>query len=63
MHGLDDVVPRTVAKIVGRQIVSAERAVVAVAERDRRLVAQPGQVVALQIPEMLMSVDDRRNRR
>src|SRR5690606_2816589 len=34
-----------VAQVVGRQIVALERAVVAVAEPDRRLVAQPRQVV------------------
>jgi hypothetical protein len=32
--------------------------VVAIAERDRRLVAEPGIVIVLQIPEMLMSVND-----
>ena len=59
VHGPDHVVPGRIAEIVARQIVAAERAVVAVAERDRRLVAEPRQVVALEVPEMLMGVDDR----
>jgi hypothetical protein len=58
VHGLDDVVPGRVAQIVARQIAAPQGAVVAVAERDRGLVAQPRQVVALEVPEVLVGVDD-----
>ena len=58
VHGLDHVVPGRIAQIIAWQVVAAQGAVIAVAERDHLLVAQPWQVVALQVPEMLMGVDD-----
>jgi hypothetical protein len=59
VHCLDHVVPGGVPEVVRRQVVAPERPIVAVAERHRRLVAEPRQVVAPEVPEMLMGVDDR----
>ena len=60
VHGLDDVQPGRVAQIVRRQVVALERGVVAVAEVDGLRIAQPGVIIARQVPEMLMRVDDRK---
>ena len=54
----DHVVSGRIVQIVAGQVVAAQGAVSAVAERDHLLVAQPWQIVALQVPEMLMGVDD-----
>ncbi len=56
---LDDVMPGSVAEVVGRHVVAPERAVVAIAERDRLGIAQPRQIVAREIPEVLVRIDDR----
>src|SRR5690606_25832433 len=55
----DDVLAGAVAPVVPGEVVAADRRVVAVAERDRRLVAQPGMAVGREVPEMMMGVDDR----
>ena len=56
IDGADDVEAGRVAPVVVRHVVAADRGVIAVAERNPRQVAQPGQVVA-QVPEVLVGVD------
>ncbi len=58
-HRGDDAMTRRDRPVVGRQKVSLERRVVAIAERDHRLVAEPGVVVPVEIPEVMMGIDDR----
>ena len=41
-----------------RQVAAPDGAVVAVTARDRRLVAEPRMVVPVEVPEVLMGVDD-----
>ena len=57
VHGADDAMAAGVGAIVRRQVGAAERAVVAVAEHHR-LILQPGIGVALEVPEMLVRVDN-----
>ena len=59
MYGGDDVVQGGIGPEIRRQIVAADRAVVAVAERDRPRVAEPRVVVMVEVPEMLVRIDDR----
>ncbi len=51
-----------VAQVVRRQVALADRAVVPVAKRNRVSIAEPRIVVALEIPEVLMGIDDRSRR-
>ncbi len=55
---LDHLMRADVGEVVGRQIAPPDRPVVAVTERNRRLVAQPGVVVRFDVPEVLVRVDD-----
>ncbi len=55
--GGDDAMGRRDAPVVVGQEIAADRGVVAVAERDHRLVDEPGMPVAGEIPEMVMRVD------
>ncbi len=48
-----------IGEVVGRKIGPPQRGVVAVAKRDRRLVAKPRVVIDARIPEMLVRIDDR----
>ena len=59
MDRAEDAVARRVRAVVGREIVAPEGAVVAIPERDGFGVAEPGVVVSVQVPEVLVSVDDR----
>ena len=59
IDGLDDVEAGAVAAVVRRHVAAPEARIVAVAERDRLRIAEPGVVVARQVPEMLVRVDDR----
>ena len=59
VHSLCHYVGRSVGEIVGRQIGPPQSGIVAVAERDRRLVAKPWVIVDARVPEMLVCVDDR----
>src|SRR6266581_4419518 len=58
MHGLDDAVARTVAAIIGRQIIAPDRRIIAVAERNGDRIAEPGVIIPAEVPEMLVGVDD-----
>jgi hypothetical protein len=49
---------RRVPSVVLRKVVRADCPVVSVAERDGRLVAQPRMIVVLQIPEVMVGIDD-----
>ena len=59
MDRLDDVLPRDVGEEVGGEIAVPQHAVVADQARPHR-VAEPGVVVALQVPEMVVGIDGRR---
>jgi len=59
VHRLDDAMTGAVGEIVLGQVVPAQRAVLPVAERDGRLIVEPGMIVAPHIPEMLVRIDDR----
>lgn len=56
---LDHPVCADVAEVVRRQVAALDRAVVAVAERNLGVLREPGVVVRLRVPEMMMGVDDR----
>src|SRR5438067_11182866 len=58
MHGLDDVQPTRVTQVVRWQVVALERCVIAVTEVHGVGIAQPGIIVARQIPEMLVRIDN-----
>ena len=60
VRGFRDLVRPSVGEVVGGQVRPAQRRVVAIAECDRRLVAQPRVVVDARVPKMLMRVDDRK---
>ena len=57
-HGRFDPKLTRVAQIISREVIPLDRAVIAVAKRNLRLIAQPRQIVGIQIPEMLMGIDD-----
>jgi hypothetical protein len=63
IDALVDAIRRRVPEVVGRQVAPADRPIVAVAERNGRLVAQPRVVVRTRVPEMLVRVDDRERQR
>ena len=60
MDGRDDIVAGGVAAVVRRQVVPAERRIVAEEETAMRLrVVEPGIAERAQVPEMVVGVDDR----
>ena len=60
MDGRDDIVAGGVAAIVRRQVVPPERRIVAEEETAMRLRAvEPGIAKRVQVPEMVVGVDDR----
>ena len=60
MDGGDDIVAGGVAAVVRRQVVPAERGVVAEEEPAMRLrVVEPGIAERAQVPEMVVGIDDR----
>jgi len=58
MHGALDVPTLRIGAVVGRQIGSAQRAVVAVAEGNRLGIAEPRVVMRARIPEVQMRIGD-----
>ena len=62
IHRFHHLVRARVREVVGGEVRPAQRRVIAVAERDRRLIAEPRMVVGARIPEMLVRVDDRKLR-
>ena len=62
MDGLEHVVGCGVAAVVVGQVVALDRVVVAEEEMRLRPVPEPGIVVALQVPEMVMRIDQRHRR-
>lgn len=54
----DDPVPRRVSTIIRREIGAPQGAVIAISERDRFWIAEPGMIVALEIPKVLMGVNN-----
>jgi hypothetical protein len=59
VHGGHHVVVCCVASIVGRQVVALQTLVWAEEEVLVGAIAQPGVVVAIQIPQMMVRIDDR----
>ncbi len=53
-----DVESGAIASIVFGKIAASNRPIVAIAKRNRRFVAKPWMVVALQIPQMEVRIDD-----
>ena len=60
VDGFHDLVAPRIGEVVGRKIGPPQRGVVAIAKRDRRLVAKPRVVIDARIPEMLVRIDDRK---
>ena len=58
----DDVEGARVAAVVVGEIAAPDGGVVAVAERDHRLIDEPGMRPENEVPEMLVRVDDRQRR-
>jgi len=58
MHGVLDVPTLRIGAVVGRQIGSAQRAVVAVAKGNRLGIAEPRVVMRARIPEVQMRIGD-----
>jgi len=58
VEGLDDAVARTVAAIIGGQVIAPDRRIIAIAERNGDRIAQPGVIIPVEIPEMLVRVND-----
>ena len=59
MDGRDDIVAGGVAAVVLRQVVPPERRKVAEEELVRRRVGEPGIAKRLQIPEVVVGIDNR----
>ena len=59
VDSLDDVEGARVAAVVVGKVCAPDGGVVAVAERDHRLIDEPGMRPESEVPEMMMRVDDR----
>src|SRR6202035_1604014 len=59
MDGGDDILPRRVAAIVGRQVVALQRFEIAEPAKFAGAGGEPGMALKAEIPEMMMGVDDR----
>ena len=58
VHGLGDAEAGAVATVIVRQVVALERRIIAVAKWDRDRIAEPGIIIAVEVPEVLVGIDN-----
>ena len=58
VHGFDHPMGTEIAAVISGKVIAPQGPVIAIAERNRGVVLKPGMAVFLQIPEMLMGIDD-----